>query len=192
MSEEHLSCSCPHHHKRHVSLKDRALMLFLVVVPLIFILRPFIAMQSLTRANSYLELGFFERAIVHYKRAVFMDSNLALAHSYLGFAYSKTDQVKLAKESLKKAVELNPEDPQPILELILMLNQEGKINEAISLYEEVKDKVKDDPTLLQLVAQVYEKAEEKEKAIDALEKVLEILPDSVSAKERLKALKGEI
>ncbi len=190
--KEEAICGCPYHHHKHVSRRDRLLMLILVIVPVIFLLRPFIAMQSLTRGNSYLELGFYEKAITHYERAVFMDSDLALAHSYLGFSYYKTGQVELAKEELKKAIDLNSKDPQPILELVLIFHEEGKIKEVISLYEEVKDKVSPDPALLQIVAQCYEKMGDKEKAIETLEKVLEILPDSPLAKEKLERLKSEV
>ncbi|MDI6800129.1 MAG: tetratricopeptide repeat protein [Actinomycetota bacterium] len=183
-------CGCPHHHAMRVPLKDRAIMLALVVGAVIFALRPLIALQSISRANSYLEIGDFGRAAVHYERAIFLKDDLATAHSNLGYAYAQDGKVELAKASLLRAVELNPSDPQPLIELMHILREEGFIEEAINHYEMVKDRVPKGTVLLSLAGLLYEEAGEVEKAIESWESFLRLMPDSSLAKEHLEGLQG--
>ncbi|MDO8886604.1 tetratricopeptide repeat protein [Candidatus Oleimmundimicrobium sp.] len=155
---------CKEGHEHHtVSKKDRLIMLLLVVVLAVLFLRPFVALQNINRGDSFLNYGFYNRAILQYKRATLLDSNNEKIYSWLGYAYNKKGDFDNAIESYEKAVELNPANNEVNLEL------------GIVYYHK------------------YQKTGKRvfyEKAVETFEKIIERDPSNESVKFMLERLKN--
>ncbi|HDP70389.1 MAG TPA: tetratricopeptide repeat protein [Actinobacteria bacterium] len=154
----HIHCNELNHEHgehNHVSKKDRLAMLLMVLIAAGIFLRPFIALQNTSRGDSFLNYGFYGRAISQYKRAILLDKDNSKAYSWLGYAYNRNGDTDKAIESYKKAIELNPKDIEVNFELGSMYYVR---------YQETREE------------NCYKKA------IKSFEKVLEIDPSNVNAK----------
>jgi tetratricopeptide (TPR) repeat protein len=69
---------------------------------------------SLRRAEEYLNMKDWNRAIKELRDATNIDSKSSTAHALLGLAYLRQKQMTMAKVSIDKALKLNPKDPKAI------------------------------------------------------------------------------
>ncbi len=113
---EQACCKEGHQHNT-VSKKDRLIMLLMAVVLAVIFLRPVVVLQNIRRGDSFLNYGFYDRAISQYKRATLLDPRNDEAYSWLGYAYNKKGNPDKAIESYGKAIELNPADNEVNFEL---------------------------------------------------------------------------
>ena len=85
-----------------------------------------------------LDHAYYEKAIDVCQRAVFKDRESARAHFELGLAYSgnmTVDMKRLAEGEFRKALELDPDDPEICFELAKLCRIAGQGQEAIRLFE---------------------------------------------------------
>jgi len=66
---------------------------------------------NMTLGAQYLKQNKIGQAITKLEKAVEQQPNLALAHTYLGFAYEQYGEVVKAKEQYRIAIKLDPDDP---------------------------------------------------------------------------------
>lgn len=108
-----MGCDCcdklKHEHNR-VSKKDRFLMLLMVLILAAIFLRPFVVMQNMNRGDSFLNYGFYNRAILQYRKAALLSPNEDSAYSWLGYTYNKIGYKDKAMASYEKAIEIDPTD----------------------------------------------------------------------------------
>jgi curved DNA-binding protein CbpA len=69
---------------------------------------------SLRRADEYLTMKNWGKAVLELRDATSLEPTNARAHALLGVAYLRQQQTTMAKISINKAIQLNPQDPQVI------------------------------------------------------------------------------
>jgi tetratricopeptide (TPR) repeat protein len=69
---------------------------------------------SLRRADEYLTMKNWGKAVLELRDATSIEPTNARAHALLGLAYLRQQQTTMAKISINKAIQLNPQDPQVI------------------------------------------------------------------------------
>jgi tetratricopeptide (TPR) repeat protein len=69
---------------------------------------------SLRRAEEYINLKDWNKAILELRDASNIDPKNSRAHALLGIAYLRQKQLTMAKVSIGKALQLNPKDPQAL------------------------------------------------------------------------------
>ena len=70
---------------------------------------------SLRRADEYLTMKNWAKAVQELRDAISTEPNSARAHAMLGLAYLRQEQMTMAKISINKAIQLNHKDPQVVL-----------------------------------------------------------------------------
>ena len=78
------------------------------------------------RANCYMELGEFDFALSDYNSAIEIEPEYATAYYRRGILYKRTEQLKKSEEDFIKALELNEEDYDAMIELGFIRIQTGK------------------------------------------------------------------
>lgn len=95
------------------------------------------------RAYSYLELGQPEKAleaIEEYMKKVDSSKLIAEDYEYHGRILNKNKKYKEASESLKKAIEVEPERIELYQELATAYAQQGEYEKAVEVYEKKREK----------------------------------------------------
>jgi tetratricopeptide (TPR) repeat protein len=69
---------------------------------------------SLRRAEEYIAMKNWGKAVLEMREATTIEPNNSRAHAILGLAYLHQQQKTMAKLSMKKAIQLNPKDPHTI------------------------------------------------------------------------------
>lgn len=91
------------------------------------------------RIRTELAAGYFEQgqtsvALDEIKQAMLSDPNYAPALSLRGLAYMRISEPKLAEESFRRALQINPRDADVAHNFGWMLCQQGRNSEAIGLF----------------------------------------------------------
>ena len=91
------------------------------------------------RIRTELAAGYFEQgqtsvALDEIKQALLSDPNYAPALSLRGLAYMRISEPKLAEESFRRALQINPRDADVAHNFGWMLCQQGRNSEAIGLF----------------------------------------------------------
>lgn len=81
--------------------------------------KPSLIEGSLRRAEEYITMKNWGKAVLEMREATTIEPNNPRAHAILGLAYLHQQQKTMAKISMKKALQLNPKDPH-----VLRLKQE--------------------------------------------------------------------
>jgi len=136
-------------------------------------------------AGSYKSIGDFKKAEACYRRAIQLEPQEPIYYRDLGSLLKKQDPAHLAeaKQLLNKALALDPSDEETKLDLASCLEKEGKLEEAVTLLEQVIVANPASRRAHAALAQLYYRQKkpaqaEKERAIaDSLEekKVKEVL-----------------
>ena len=91
---------------------------------------------SLLRGQILLTNGKDQQAIIHLKKAVESHPDFAASQRSLGLAYLRTDNSKLARQHLQKAIELGDQSAQLYGQLAYLNLREGMASSAISGYQQ--------------------------------------------------------
>lgn len=78
-----------------------------------------------------------EQAIQSYKRSLALDPNLDETHHQLSLVYSHIGLIKEARGSVKKTLELNPNNTLARFRTGVYIAYEGKFDEAIAIYKTI-------------------------------------------------------
>jgi tetratricopeptide (TPR) repeat protein len=142
-------------------------------------------------AGLYGKLGKFEEEIAWAKKAIATDETFYLAYINYGNAQTYLQRVQEAREAFEKARRLAPRDPLPVYRLGVLAEDQHKLSEATSFYEE---SVALDPKFENgyfNLAAMYANAKRFDEAVAALRKVLELNPQSTDAKAMLRQIEKE-
>ena len=77
----------------------------------------------------------YPNALVHFKKAIEIDSNFAPTYNFLGYVYMSMENFTAAEEPLKKYIELIPDEANPYDSYAELLLTQGRYDESIKQYE---------------------------------------------------------
>lgn len=131
-----------------------------------------------------------------YKAALALDPNHSAAHANLGVVYYQQGNMTAAAQSFQAALRIKPNDAPTVYLLAAVRIQEGNLAEAEKLLNQAKGLDPNLPEVYYGLGVLYKLKGQKDQAIAAFEKFLEIGPgqDPTAvdyAKAELKELKGE-
>jgi len=92
------------------------------------------ANYNMALGAEYLKKGSLGKAIEKLEKAIKQQPQLALAHSYLGFAYEKIDDVEKANTHYERAVKLDSGDPVAANNYGTFLCRHNKIQESLAYF----------------------------------------------------------
>jgi Tfp pilus assembly protein PilF len=92
------------------------------------------------KAMGYLRDNNYDKAIELLNKVAERAPGATAPYIDLGIAYEKTDKIKLAEESLKKALAINPDHPVANNEYGIVLRKTGRFPEARKAYERALEK----------------------------------------------------
>jgi Flp pilus assembly protein TadD len=93
-------------------------------------------MDFLISGNVLVEEGEFEKAFTHFDRALALDQESSLAHSYQAKKYEIMNELPRAEKAYRKALELDPEEPVLYVKLGFVCYGKGEFEGALALYDE--------------------------------------------------------
>ncbi|MDP2365867.1 MAG: tetratricopeptide repeat protein, partial [Ignavibacteria bacterium] len=91
--------------------------------------------QVLAGAYYQYTIQDYPNALVHFKKAIEIDSNFAPTYNFLGYVYMSMENFTAAEEPLKKYIELNPKEANPYDSYAELLLTQGRYDESIKQYE---------------------------------------------------------
>lgn len=119
--------------------------------------------------------GALEKALANARTAVSLDENDYQAHWALGWAYLYSRQFDRAMASYLRAQELNPHDTEVLAEMANPLIYTGEAQKAVAqLKQAIKLNPHHENWYLEFLGWAYEEAGEPLKAIEILEKVIDL------------------
>ena len=118
----------------------------------------------------------------------------ALAHAYLGWAYSSHGRYDLAIRECMKAIELDPELGNPYNDIGSYLVSQGKLEEAIEWFEKAKQaKRYESPHFPYMnLGRLYSSRGRTFRAIQEFKKALELKPGEESCLKALNELRKRL
>jgi tetratricopeptide (TPR) repeat protein len=144
-------------------------------------------------AKAYNNLGIacqrrrqYNLAIENYKKAIQFDPKLAAAHSNLGNAYYITGEYEKAIKQFKKAIALKGNNPYTRYDIALTYYYNKEYKNALEELEKAIDLEKNYAEAYNLLGLIHQAVGNKQAAIIAFKKALEIKPDLLQAKVNLK------
>ncbi len=151
------------------------------------------AMEFFQRAFEFQMNGELELAIEYYKRSIEIYPT-AEAYTFLGWTYSFQGRLDEAIDECKKATEIDPDFGNPYNDIGAYFIELEKYDEAIPWLEKATKAKRYDPRHYPHynLGRVYLVKGMIKKAIEELQKALEIYPDYILAKEALEKLKYKL
>jgi len=108
----------------------------------------------------------------------------------LGLLQARNQQMDLALESLKKAVELQPEAARYTYVYGVALNSTGKTTEALQVLEQGFETHPNDREIILMLASINRDLDQKDKALEWAQKLLAINPADQNALQFIEMLKA--
>jgi len=177
MALEKCTCGSGHHHHQG-SLFKRWLLSILIVMFLLFLIRPFMEQQMLLRASSYFSCGSYDEVIRVCNKIIFFDGNNAKAWSSLGYAYREKGDIGKALDAYKKVYSLKPGDSGANFDLGMAYFSKKEFVKAIPYFEYIRNKDKNGNNSLGVSLLNYH-----HNALTMLEECFTALGDNVKAKQ---------
>lgn len=137
-------------------------------------------------ATYYEHESRFDEALERVIRVHEMDPEDASVLNFYGYLLAeKGDRLDFAEELLHKALEKEPENGYFLDSLGWIKYQKGDYEEARRILLRAVDEADGDPVIWEHLGQTYEKLGQRQEAVDAYEKSLEVKPDNEEVRERL-------
>jgi tetratricopeptide (TPR) repeat protein len=136
----------------------------------------------------YRRQGNLEGAERELKRASDLGPDQMGPLANLGILYLQEGRTKEALEVLERALTRDPLGLEVRTNLIVALAQTGSLERARSVFEEGRQLLSDQPSLMNAMAFAYQEGGKKNEAIDLLVRSLTLDPNQPQAKELLKKL----
>jgi len=145
--------------------------------------------QNLTqKGESFYLSGNYQEALSCFQKALQMDENLLSAWKYQGMIEQQQDHQPEALKSLKRALQIDPDNPETIYYLAVSLYKTGNHKECRDLAEKLTRLRGDWDDAWCVLGMARQALGEGEKAIQAYHKALEINPLNEEAGNNLKEL----
>lgn len=177
MSLEKCTCGNIHHHHSG-GLFKRCLVSALIVLSLLFLVKPFMAQQMLLRAAAYFSCASYDEAIRVCKKIIFIDSNNAKAWSSLGYAYREKGDIENALGAYKKVYSLKPDDSGANFDLGMVYFSKKEFSKAVPYFEYIRGKGHDGSSSLGINLVNYHRS-----ALTMLEECFKALGEEAKARQ---------
>jgi tetratricopeptide (TPR) repeat protein len=139
-----------------------------------------------TLARIYLQNDDEQKAIDQYKAILEKNPRQIGSHMLLGTIYDMQKKVDLSEKHYRKAIEINPDFVPAANNLAYLLaSEDGNLEEALSLAQKAKEKLPDDPSVMDTLGLVYFKKGLYETAIQEFKDSLIKLPDNATVNYHL-------
>lgn len=132
----------------------------------------------MARAQLYLKLENYHRAILDFTDMIALDGTNAEAYAYRGFANSKQRAFDKAKADFAAALEIAPDNYTAQMGLVVVEQQMGHRAEAMKQINLLLDKFPDKAELYSMRADMETEANQLELALLDLNKAVELEPGS--------------
>ncbi|MCP3916205.1 MAG: tetratricopeptide repeat protein [bacterium] len=132
-------------------------------------------------ASAYIEMGSFDRAVVHLKHILELDSSEFAAHLNLGYAYLGRKQLDLALSHADRAASLAPEVGRVHLVRARVLVAMGAFPEARAALETSIRYDSREPRSLVTLGQICLQLEDLAAVIEHMTNAITLVPDSADA-----------
>ena len=164
----------------------------ILIVVTLFVIRPLMVSQILSRAEAYSALGMFDESERQCNKALLFDSDNSQAWCQLGHIYKAECDLETALVVYKKAAETDPTNKSAYYALATLYLQDGCYRDAIGLLEQVRtlgpdkserlahDGFSYHKSALSLLLTCYEKVGDSSKARFTREEIRVFYPDSIS------------
>ena len=164
----------------------------IMIVVALFLIRPLMVSQIISRAEAYSALGMFDESRRECNKALLFDSDNSQAWCQLGHIYKAEGDRDTAVAAYEKAAEIDPSNKSGCYELAILYLQDGRYNDAIGLLEQVRsfgpdknNRLEHDgfsyhKSALSLLLTCYEKVGNSTKAQFTQEEMRVFYPGSVS------------
>lgn len=110
----------------------------ILVVLALFLIRPLMVTQILSRAEAYSAFGLFEESKRQCSKALLIDGNNSRAWCQLGHIHKAEGDLDLASAAYQKAAEADPTNRPARYELAMLHVQAGRCDEAIPYLEQLR------------------------------------------------------
>ena len=110
------------------------------------------ASDYLERGRAHLDSGNYQAAVSELSRAASLDPKLALAHSLLAVAYDRLGMHERARESHKRSVNIDDDDPQALNNLGYSLYLSGNYRAAVDKLKKAARQAPNDTRILNNLA----------------------------------------
>ena len=136
----------------------------------------------------YLDIGDYDAAIANFKMVIedLLYATPHFAYYNLGRAYVMKKEYALAEENFLKAIEVEPRFVEPLIELGRLYMVLGRISEALAALVSAVDQSPELARAHFFLAEVQRMTGNYAKALQAYDKVVELLPNSSLAREAQK------
>jgi len=119
--------------------------------------------------------GNYVYANLEYRRALEYDTTATILKA-IGESYRRLGKHKLATGYYEKALKLDPEDENAHYNVVDLYMKELRYEEAIPMLKEYLEKEPGDSDYLQRLAESYRGIGEKEKALEAIDQLIDVAP----------------
>lgn len=181
-----------HHHEHKETIKPIHRWLFTIVfVPLCLIaMRPFIVRQIDIRGQSYIGFDNYEEAIRQYKKTNLLDRKNVIHKNWLAYSYHMVKDNENAIKTYYDVIKIDPDNKEALLNLGLILALDGKIQEAISYFEKLKQL--GDKNILHTLIVCYERTGQLDKAESLLAEMLNENPKDKDAQNKINEIRKKM
>ena len=138
----------------------------------------------------YLQKGKPEQAMPEYGLCLYWTQSQVLAAKArfdLGLAFSQEGQIGQAKANYRAAIRLNPEKPQPYVNLGVILYSEKKSDEAMSLFAQALQ-VQQDAFAYFWMGRILQDENKLPEALGAYREALKVSPNLIMAQHNIDAI----
>ena len=110
----------------------------ILIVVALFVIRPLMVSQMLSRAEAYAALGLFDESRRQCNKALLFDTDNSQAWCQLGHIYKAEGDLDTAQAAYEKATEADPSNKPAGYELATLYLRNGRYEEAIVLLDRVR------------------------------------------------------
>jgi tetratricopeptide (TPR) repeat protein len=110
----------------------------ILVIVLLFLIRPLMVKQILSRADAYSSCGLYEESKRQCSKVLLIDNNNSAAWYLLGCVHKAEKNTDLAYAAYNKATQIDPANVPAQFDLAMMYAQDGLYKQAIPCFEQVR------------------------------------------------------
>ncbi|MBF0551139.1 MAG: tetratricopeptide repeat protein [Deltaproteobacteria bacterium] len=138
------------------------------------------------------ENGPSEMAVTYFKQVLAINPRVYDAYNYLGVLYCRLEQWDQAEPAFARAFELNPKSIEPLFNVARMYENTGRLDEAIKIFEVYLETREANVLVLNTLASLYLKKDDKPRALKALTRSLAVFENQPEIKNAVVKLKMDL
>jgi tetratricopeptide (TPR) repeat protein len=198
MQDNHTETRCCHeHYQGQIKPKIKWSFSLVFILTAVFLIKPFLVTQIVSRAEAYTTYGLYKDAVRQYHKALFIDSKNSDVWNRLGNSYKSLGTLSDATTAYHAAIEIDSKNRLALFNLGMILMLKKDYQNAMPYFERVARLGPEDAEYLavyrfsqhkssmEMLALCHQRLGQNEEAKKLLEELLRIYPNCISAQERL-------